>query len=287
MQSKGNRNRKWIACAAGLFLMAAAGLAGCGTSPSAEQKSEAAPATAASGTNGKIIIGTQGMLAKWTQPSDKQEDGGLEGFDIDVWKEIAKRNHMEIQWRVAEFSALWGMMDNGEIQTIANDTTTNPQRLEKYDFTEPYAYDGYVFLTKKGMGANSLDWFKSRKVCVVAGANPGFTLENIDKEKNLNLNIGYLDNAGALLPAVSNGTYDAAFTIKSNAYIGIHELGMPMETFDPKYKTLPICYAFTKTAKNQVLIQKINQTLQEMRADGTLKGLSVKWLGGDITSRPE
>lgn len=268
--------KKWAAIYLGLVsLCVISVISGCGKTAASSGSAAEAPQ--------KIVIGTQGMLAKWTQQSNSTEDGGLEGFDIDVWKEIARRNHWDIEWRTAEFSALWGMLDNGQIQTIANETTPNPQRLEKYNFTEPYAYDGYVFVAKKEGAPKTPEWFKGKKICVVAGANPQLVLDNMNKQDSLGMGIGYLDNMGAIMPAVQNGTYDGAFTIKSSAWIAINDLKMNMETVDPGYKTLPICYPFIKTKENDARIQTINKTIKEMRKDGTLKKISEKWFGNDVS----
>lgn len=273
--------KKWAGIIMGLVsLCVIAGFSGCGQASSSSGSSTAAAAPQ------KIVIGTQGMLAKWTQQSNKTEDGGLEGFDIDVWKEIARRNNMQIEWRAAEFSALWGMLDNGQIQTIANETTPNPQRLEKYNFSKPYAYDGYVFVAKKGDTPKTADWFNGKKICVVAGANPQLILDKMNQEKNLGMQVSYLDNTSAVMPAVQNGTYDGAFTIKSSAWIAIHDLGMNMETVDPGYKTLPICYPFIKTKENDALLQVVNKTIDDMRQDGTLKQISEKWFGDDVSAEP-
>ena len=78
-------------------------------------------------------------------------------------------------------------------------------------------------------------------------------------------------------------SYDAAFMIKTAAYIGIHDLKMDLQDWDPHYKTLPICYPLKKTKENEELKATINKTLAAMHKDGTLKKLSVKWFGEDVT----
>lgn len=253
-------------------------LAGCGGEP----KKEAAASDGSA--KQKIVLGSTGILAKWTQTVEgSKANGGLEGYDIDVWNEIAKRNNFELEWKVAEFQALFGMLDNGDITTIANEVTTNPQRLEKYMFTDTYAWDGYVFVVKKGVQPTGLDWFKGKKVCVEAATNPRLVCEDMNEKQKVGMEIGYLDGQATLLPAVANGSYDAAFMIKTAAYIGIHDLKMDLEAWDPQYKTLPICYPLKKTPENEKLQATINTTLKQMHADGTLKKLSEKWFGEDVT----
>ena len=134
--------KKWTGIILGLVsLCVMAAVSGCG-------KTTALPG-AGPGRRRKIVIGHTGHAGQMDAAVKQYGGRRLEGFDIDVWKEIARRNHWDIEWRTAEFSALWGMLDNGQIQTIANETTPNPQRLEKYNFTEPYAYDAMCLWLKK------------------------------------------------------------------------------------------------------------------------------------------
>ncbi len=302
------RTKRWMAalcaCMAALALTACQSAAeegtnaaetSAGTQTQAPDQAESAEkegaketeSTAFAGEKKKIVLGSTGVLAKWTQTAEgSAENGGLEGYDIDVWNEIAARNNFELEWKVAEFQALFGMLDNGDITTIANEVTTNPERLEKYDFTDTYAYDGYVFVVKKGSAPDSLDWFKNKKICVEAATNPRLVLEDMNEEMAMGIEIGYLDTQSVLLPAVDNGTYDGAFMIKTAAQIGIDDLGMDLEQFDPQYKVLPICYPLTRTDENAELKETINATLKEMREDGTLAKLSDKWFGQDVTEEP-
>ncbi len=272
---------KWAAAAA-VGTVLAFSLAGCGGS----QTQPSSGAASAASAQTKVVIGTTGTLAKWTQTV--QGGSGVEGYDVDVWNEIAKRNHWDIEWKVAEFQALFGMLDNGQLTTIANEITTNPQRLEKYKFTDTYAWDSYVFVTKPDYdGSRGMESFKGKKVAVEAATNPRLTLEKANEEMNLGISIGYLDGQATLLPAVSNGQYDAAFMIKSAAYIGIHDLKYDLKAWESQYKKLPICYPFRKTEKDDQIREAVNKTLDEMHKDGTLKKLSEKWFGEDMTLEPK
>ena len=116
---------------------------------------------------------------------------------------------------------------------------------------------------------------------------PRLTLEKANEENHLGIELGYLDSQAALLPAVANGQYDAAFMIKSAAYIGLKELKYNMKAWESKYKKLPIAYVFRKTPDQDQMRETVNKTLDEMHKDGTLKKMSEKWFGEDITPEPE
>lgn len=264
--------------AAGAIL--AFSMAGCGGS-----SGKAASSAAAAGGKTKIVVGTAGTLAKWAQTA--QDGSGVEGFDIDVVNEVAKRNNWEVEWKTAEFQALWGMLDNKQIDTIAFEVTTNPQRLEKYKFTKPHAWESYSFVSRPDYdGSKGLESFKGKNIAVEAATNARLTLEKVNEEKNLGITMGYLDSQGALLPAVVNKQYDAAFMITSAAMIGINDLKYDLKLWDSQYKELPICYPFLKTPEGDKLREQFDKTLAEMQKDGTTVKLSEKWFGGDVTKEP-
>ena len=86
-----------------------------------------------------ITIGTSASYKPWAY----QENDEVKGFEIDVWNEIAKRNGLELKMKLGKFSGLVGMLDAGEIDSVAHQMSITPARLEKYLFSSPYAYSYY------------------------------------------------------------------------------------------------------------------------------------------------
>ena len=49
----------------------------------------------------------------------------------------------------------------------------------------------------------------------------------------------------------------------------------------------PLGVAFDKSGPDPSdMVTRVNEILDEMRADGTLKGFAVKWFGTDLTVAP-
>ena len=63
--------------------------------------------------------------------------------------------------------------------------------------------------------------------------------------------------------------------------------GMPLvKVGDPVYSE-PLGVAFDKSGPDPTdMVERVNGILEEMRADGTLKGFSEKWFGIDLTVAP-
>ena len=65
-------------------------------------------------------------------------------------EKIANRNNYELEFKLGQFSGLVGMLDAGEIDTVAHQMSITKEREEKYNFSTPYAYSYYdLFVAEK------------------------------------------------------------------------------------------------------------------------------------------
>lgn len=236
--------------------------------------------TDAKQTAAKVIkVGTSGEYYPWCFKKDDK----LQGFEIDVWNEIGKRAGYNVEFKVSKFSGLFGMLDAGQIDTIAHQISTTAERQKKYDFSETYAYSAYQFVVKKDSSLDKLEDFKGKKVGVVLGGNGEKTLRDLDKNKEIiitaydgtpmekDVEMGRLD--GAWLGAIKAQTTieQGNLNLKlANAQTGVFEINQ---------------YPFTKEEKNKQLIADVNKAIKAMHEDGTLSQISMKWFKTDTTKK--
>lgn len=253
---------------------------GCGGEKKEEKK------TAAQTPTMVVTIGTTGLTPGASeQGEDKNKDGGVQGAEIDTMKEVAKRNNWEIKWRIAPISALFGMLDNGQIDTIANSIAVNKTREEKYNFDSPYAYGSYSLVAKKGkFTLNTMDSVKGKSISVLAGADQKISLEDWANKNKLDVNIMPLDDNGAVLQAVINGSSDIAFIGTTSAALANKSLKLDLQIYDPGIRNYALAHPFRKgVEKSDKIREAMDKTIKEMRADGSLKAIYMKWFGVDIT----
>lgn len=60
------------------------------------------------------------------------------GFDVDLIKEVGKRGGFRPQVRNVDWKAIFGALENEEIDAIISSVTITEERKQKYDFSEPY-----------------------------------------------------------------------------------------------------------------------------------------------------
>ena len=266
-----------------LLVVSLAAFTGCGSEKSGVNDKKATSTQAKSST--KIIVGTTGLTPGSSEHNnDNTKDGGVQGTDIDIMKEIAKRNNWEIEWRIAPVSALFGMLDNGSIDTIANCIAANKARAQKYNFDDPYAYGSYSLVAKQdGPKLNSVEALKGKKCSVLAGADQRISLEEWNQKKNLGIEIISLDDNGAVLQGMLNGTADMAFIGTTAAALANSSLNLNLQIYDPGIRNYQLIHPFRKDEKSDKIREVINKTIHAMRDDGTLKKIYMKWYGVDLT----
>ena len=116
------------------------------------------------------------------------EQDTLKGFEVDVMNAIGKEMGREIQYQTANFSGLFGMLESGRIDTVANQITITEERQKAYIFSEPYVYDGAQVVTKEGnTEVEGVEDLKGKTVAVNLGSNFEALLRELPYADQINI----------------------------------------------------------------------------------------------------
>ena len=253
-------------------VMSCAILAGC-------SKEEADPANDADSTEPtQITVACSGTY----YPFGFKEDGDLKGFEIDIWNEIGERSGLDVEFKTAAYSGLFGMLDKGDIDTIANQVSKNPEREENYLFSVPYAYNPLKIAVQKGNPENihSLEDLVGKKVIVGTGGNEGDEIRKLYPNGEITI----VPYEGEELMDVENGKMPACVQSAATVAVEIKDNNRNLEIVGDPIYIEENAYVFTKTPRGEALKEIVDKALTSMREDGTLKQLSEKWFGTDITT---
>ncbi|WP_018248408.1 transporter substrate-binding domain-containing protein [Orenia marismortui] len=208
------------------------------------------------------------------------EDGKLTGYDVEVAREIANRIGYKIKFIPTKWSGMFGALEAKKFDIIVNQVAITPERQEKYDFSEPYVYSGAQLIVKSNNNKiRSLKDLKGKKVGVGLGSN----YEQIIKEFDQNNKIE-VKTYEVLLDTLNDldiGRIDAALNDKLAAGINIKKTGLDLKVTGKVVKK--VVNGITLRKGNKQLLNKINNALAEMKSDGTLKEISLKWFGVDVS----
>ncbi len=208
------------------------------------------------------------------------EQDTLKGFEVDVMNAIGKEMGREIQYQTANFSGLFGMLESGRIDTVANQITITEERQKAYIFSEPYVYDGAQVVTKEGnTEVEGVEDLKGKTVAVNLGSNFEALLRELPYADQINIKT-YESN---LERDTALGRVDAFVMDRVSASQIIKEKPLPLELAGPTFSQITNAYPFRDTDAGRALRDEVNAALTALRDNGTLVSISEKWFGTDIT----
>lgn len=209
-----------------------------------------------------------------------QKSGVLAGYDVEVARLVAARLGLKPEFVSTEWSAILAGLAAGKYDVIISQVGITPKRLEAFDFSEPYTYSSPQLIVRKGETAKyaSLADLKGKKVGVGQGsvfeqqakAVPGIEVKSYPAaaENLQDLAFGRVDAALNDSLMVAYLLANSRLPIQAGARVGqVERMGIPFQKGNPAFKAA------------------INQALAAATADGSLRKISLKWFGSDV-SRP-
>ncbi|MQN01744.1 MAG: amino acid ABC transporter substrate-binding protein [Lachnospiraceae bacterium] len=225
---------------------------------------------------GKISVGLEG---DWQPFSYHDKNDKLVGYDVEVAQNIAKRLGVKAEIHEAAWDGLFAGMDSGRYDMVVNGVDITKERQQKYDFTDPYAYDHTVLIVKKGN--TDIKSFKDLKGKTTANSI-GSTYQEIGEKYGAT--VKGVETLADTLRMVANKQVDAS--INASTAFGDYmktNPSAPLEVAATAKEATEYGIPLEKGQNNDTLRSAINKALKEMRSDGTLKKLSIKYFGSDFT----
>ncbi len=204
----------------------------------------------------------------------------LQGFEVDMWDEIGRRNDYNVEYVTANFSGLFGLLETGRIDTISNQITMTEAREAKYLFADPYVVDGAQVTVRKGnKEINGTDDLSGKTVAVNLGSNFEQLLRGLPNADEINIKT--YDTG--IEHDVALGRADAFIMDRLSALQLIKESGLPLQLAGDPFETMQAGWPFVDNARGVELQSEVNNAMKAMREDGTLTEISIKWFGEDVT----
>lgn len=206
----------------------------------------------------------------------------LQGFEVDLMNALAAKTGDQVEFSTMSFSGLIGALGSGRIDTIANQITITPERAAKFAFSQPYVYDGAQVVVKKGNETEitGVDSLKGRIVAVNLGSNFEQLLRDLPFASEIDIRT-YESN---IEQDTALGRVDAFVMDRVSSAQVIKESPLPLALAGPPFSEIQNALPFRNDVEGLALRDKVDVALAELKADGTLKAISEKWLGLDVTA---
>lgn len=269
-----------LVSAAAAALMMAGVIAGCGSA----EKAAGSSAAASAGAVRSYTVATRGTARPFSYVDDK---GNLTGFDIEILKEVERRRpDLHFNFKTMDLSSAFIAMQSKQVDLIANQMTRRPEREKKYIFTDTVNNytQTHIMVREDRDDIQTIDDLKGKKVASQESAPALIWLHEYDRKHNLGIQFVPINGGTAeSINLVVTGRVDASlgsiYTIRSAK----KDKGYPVKVVGEVVHEIPTYYLLRKDPEMQEAAKEIDGAVKEMKADGTLKKLSIQYLGEDYT----
>jgi L-cystine transport system substrate-binding protein len=245
--------------AAAAALLAAVSIVGCSSDPAESDT---------------LRVGTEGTYSPF---SYQGPDGNLTGYDVEVAQAVAAKLGKKVEFVQTPWDAIFAGLEAKRFDLVANQVTINDERRAKYDLSEPYTVSEGVIVTRADdTSITSLADLRGKTTAQSATSNWAQVAR--DAGANVEAVEGFVQAIQLLkdrrVDATVNDTLAVGEYQRQNNDAGVKIAGTTGDTSEQAFAA----------RKDSGLIPEVNRALGELRADGTLKGISEKYFGSDVSA---
>lgn len=244
---------------------------------------------------GKLVVSTDPAYPP--QSFLNEETGEYEGFDIDVATEIAERLGVTVEFTDPTFDAVVAGNWSGRWDLSVGSVTVTEERKTVLNFTQPYYFTPAQLSVNSDSDIASVEELAGQVVCVGESTTYLFWIEGT---LSLPPEAGDIAEVPEGMTATSLPTdidcaeawrsgrtdFQGWLTALPTAQGAIDENYPVKLVGDPVFYE-PLAVAFDLAVEDgDSLVQRVDEIIGEMHADGTLTELSERWYGGqDLTKQ--
>lgn len=254
----------------------------------------------------KVRIATEGAFRPWNWT---EANGTLAGFEIDLYKDLCKRANLDCSIEAQSFDGLIPALNAGKFDAIMAGMSVTPKREEAILFSTPYGSTGQTFAVAK---TSPLANLPDKGTVFHMGNDEAGALAEIEKLKPLLKGkvIGVQTSTinGAFLEKFFKGVVE----IREYKTTEQHDLDLAAGRIDAVMASMAyLATAASKPGNEDMAVvgprfqggivgkgsavglrksdtelkAKFDKAIAEANADGTIKTLSEKYFGFDVSVR--
>lgn len=221
-----------------------------------------------------------GMDANYPPMEFIDANAEMAGFDVDMIKVAFEKMGKPYFIKPMSWDKKTELLNNGDIDLIWSAMNITDERKEIYQMSNSYMSGEQVFVLPAQSDIETKEQIAGKRVGLTAGGFVAPILEKFSKS-NPQGEIGstkeFPDVASAMVGLLTNEVDVVIADGIAGRYYSSHSPG--------KFKILPELLVKTEgtgvAAKkgNTKLIDEVNNVLEQMKADGTMKQVYTKWFG--------
>ncbi len=229
-----------------------------------------------------LIVGFNSQFPPFGYQDD---DRNYTGFDLDLAKEVCKRNNWTyVPQPIIDWNSKQMELDGGEIDCIWSEFTING-REDNYTWSEPYFNNTKVIIVKENSTISSVNDLKGKNIEIQQGSSFLNTLKNNKTLDDLIGEVTEVDGYDTALMDLESGVCDAVICDSGLGYYKVVEEfnGADLKVLNETISSELYGVAFKKG--NTELRDQVQKTLDEMFEDGTVDEIAQNYSQYNIPER--
>lgn len=209
-------------------------------------------------------------------PFEFRRAGELQGFDIDLAKQLGKKLNKTVEFVDMDFFALIPALHHGKVDMVIAEMNVTEQRKQRVDFSSNYYDANFAIISLKTTPYTSLEGLSNKPV----GAQLGSTMETLAKTIP-GVQLSALPGNPTLIEQLKLGRLSAVIMedVQAKAYVAknpslaLHTIGQ--STNGVTREGYAIAFA-----KHSPLLPKVEHALQALKQQNVMSELKTHWMGG-------
>ncbi|NLW92510.1 MAG: amino acid ABC transporter substrate-binding protein [Syntrophomonadaceae bacterium] len=214
----------------------------------------------------------------------RDEKNNVVGFDIDLANEVAKRLGVKVEFQPIVWETKVEELNGGNIDVIWNGLSITEERKKQMLFSSPYISDRQIIVVTPDSAINGKADLAGKKIGIQADSSAieAVMADETTYEAVKNNLLEFESNDLALRDLKGGGVQAVVVDeVVGRYYIGKHPGDYKILSDNFGVEDFGVGFRMTDKAFQE----KMDQVLDEMKADGTAGKISVKWFGEDIIKK--
>lgn len=214
---------------------------------------------------------TMGTNATFPPYEYVDDDGNIIGIDAEIAAAIAEKLGMELEIKDMEFDSLITACAGGSVDMVLAGMTVTDERKESVNFSDSYATGIQVIIVKEDSEIATADDLDGKTIGVQSGTTGDIYCRDDYGEDS----VKQYNNGALAVAALQNGQVDCVVIDNEPAknFVAANE---GLKILDTEYITED--YAIAVAKENTELLEKINNAMAELKADGTIDKIINKYI---------
>jgi polar amino acid transport system substrate-binding protein len=207
-------------------------------------------------------------------PFEAADDGQLQGLDVDLAQAIAGEMGLQTEFIYFGFDGLYDALSTGQVDVLLSALIISPERTRDFAYSQSYFDAGQILVTPVESNIEDIQSLAGQTIAVELGTE-GHVQATTWKRRLDNLKVDVYNTSEEALNAVTSGQAGAAIVDNVSGLLYLRQstnlsIARTPITSEP--------YAFVTRIDDNILLDKLNESLDKVGATGQLENIISTWL---------